>query len=267
MAQLPAIFNPNAPGQERVGDFSAIDPGDYPAHISDSKMKMTKENIPAKQYLEIIWQILAGPCEGRKIWTRLNLVNPSSQAVEIANKHLTSICDAVGVPGPVSDSSVLHGIPCMISVIKKPADAQYPEGNEVRNYAPMPPGGVPMPQTAAPGAPAGAAGAMAAATAAPAAAVMPPTAPTGAPPWAQPAAPAPLAPPAAPVAEMPPAAAPPAAVAEPAPAPAAVLAQPIVPDPAAEAAPAAVAAAPAAVEPAPAATEVAPEAKKPPWIK
>lgn len=135
MAQLPAAFNPQAPGQEGVGDFSAIDPGDYTAQITDSKMKETKNK--QGQFLELTWQIMEGDLAGRKLWSRLNLVNPSVQAVEIAQKHLKSICDAVGVPGPISDSQVLHGKPCIIRVVKTAATAQYPEGNDIKNYMPV----------------------------------------------------------------------------------------------------------------------------------
>jgi len=151
MAQLPAAFNPQAAGQEGVGDFSAIDPGDYTAQIVDSQMKMTKNQ--SGQYLELVWNIISGECAGRRLWSRLNLVNPSVQAVEIAQKHLKSICDALGVPGPISDSQVLHGKPCIISVAKTPATAQYPEGNEVKNYKPVGAGmpvGAAMPTTAFP---------------------------------------------------------------------------------------------------------------------
>lgn len=135
MAQLPNVFNPSAPGQEGVGDFTAIDPGDYVAHIIKSEMKQTKNG--QGQYLELMWQIVQGDNTGRNLWTRLNLVNNSIQAVEIAQKHLKSICDAVGVPGPLSDSNVLHNKPCMIRVTKKAATSEYPEGNDVKGYEPL----------------------------------------------------------------------------------------------------------------------------------
>lgn len=228
MVQLPASFNP---GQHQgITDFEAVDPGWYNAQITDSKMKRT--NNQAGLYLELTWTILDGPCAGRKVWQRLNLVNPSAQAVEIANKFLKSICDAVAVPGPIGDSAVLHNRPCKIRVIKTPATAQYPEGNEVKGYKPYDgvaaPAGAPV--AAAPAGPA----AVAAAAAAPA-----PAAPAPAP------APAPTAP--APVA--------PAPAPTPAPAPAA-------PAPA----PAPVAPAPEPTPQQPVATDS--EGKpKPPWVK
>ena len=175
MAQLPAAFNPQAPGQEGVGDFSAIDPGDYTAQITDSKMKETKNK--QGQFLELTWGIMEGDLAGRKLWSRLNLINPSTQAVEIAQKHLKSICDAMGVPGPISDSQVLHGKPCIIRVVKTPATAQYPEGNDIKNYMPIGgavPGGIPVPAAAAAASPFPAQAA-AAPVAAPAAAVAAPT--------------------------------------------------------------------------------------------
>ena len=133
MAQLPASFNPE--GREGVGSFDALDGGDYIAHIVKSAMKENKKKTGS--YLELMWEILAGEKAKRKIWTRLNLVNPNEVAVEIANKHLTSICEATGTPGPISDSSVLHGKPIQIRVKKTEATSEFPEGNDITNYKPI----------------------------------------------------------------------------------------------------------------------------------
>jgi hypothetical protein len=132
MAQLPSAFNPNAPEQKGITDFEAVDPNWYMAQIEQSAMKKTQAGTG--QYLELTWNILQGPMVGRKVWQRLNLVNPSTVTVEIANKHLKSICDVTGTPGPISDSAVLHNKPCMIRVIKKPATASQPDRNEVKGY-------------------------------------------------------------------------------------------------------------------------------------
>ncbi len=147
MALLPDVFNPSAPGQEGVGDFTAIDPGTYKAHIIDSKMKDTQAGDGA--FLELTWEVLEGECAGRRVWTRLNLKNPSEQAVEIAQKHLTSICLACGIQGSISDSAVLHSIPIMLRVIKKKSNSNYPEGNETKGYEPIGGAGAPSPAAAA----------------------------------------------------------------------------------------------------------------------
>jgi hypothetical protein len=194
MAQLPSAFNPNAPGQTGITDFEAVPSDWYVAQIINSIMKPNKAGTG--QFLELTWQILQGEFTGRQVWQRLNLVNPSEQAVDIAQKYLKSICDAVGIPGPVSDSQILHGRPCQIRAIKTPATAQYPEGNEVKGYryvdgTPLGKSGGIAAAVAAPGGPAAAAiaaaggGQPAAPTPAPAPAAAP-AAPPAAPPAAEP---------------------------------------------------------------------------------
>ena len=201
MALLPSAFNPGAPGQEGITDFAAIDAGEYVAHIVSSKMVKTKAGDG--EFLELIWQILIGDHQGRKLWSRLNLINNSTATVEIANKHLKSICDSIGISGPVSNSDVLHARACIIRVVKTPADSQYPEGNEIKNYAPYgTPGAGAVASPAAPAAaplPAAVAapawgGAPAVPAAAPVPAVPAVAAPAPAVPAAQVVAPAPIAP-------------------------------------------------------------------------
>ena len=201
MVQLPAAFNPNAPGQDGVGDWTPIPVGDYQAHVKDSKMVATKDN-PNHFFLEVDWEILAGEQAGSIMIQRLNLVNSNAKAVEIAQKHLKSICDAMAITGPISDSVVLHNKPILISIIQTKPTANYGAGNDIKKYQPIA------------GAVAAVAGAAVGAVAAPVVA-----APVGAPAWAGAAAATPVAPvvpvvPAAPVAAP---VVPVAPVAEPAP--------------------------------------------------
>ncbi len=133
MVQLPESFNPGT--HKGVTDFEAVDPGWYSAQITKSQMKETASKNGF--YLQLDWTIVDGPMANRKVFQRLNLVNPSNEAVEIAQKHLKSICDAMGVPGPIQDSEVLHEKPCKIRVTKSKATSQYPEGNDVKSYKAM----------------------------------------------------------------------------------------------------------------------------------
>ena len=114
-----------------MGDFSAIPAGDYVSQIIKSEMKDTKDK--KGQYLQLNHKILAGKFKGRLLFSRLNLVNKSAQAVEIANKELATICKAIGKVA-IEDSQELHGIPMTLVVTIKPATANYPEGNNIVNY-------------------------------------------------------------------------------------------------------------------------------------
>jgi len=128
MAFLGQNFNPNevAPSV----DLQPLPSGEYPAMIVDSQMKPTKNG--KGQYLELTYQIIDGPMKGRMVWSRLNLVNQSTKAVEIANRDLSAICAAVNETGLISDSAVLHNRPHLIRVEFVPADydaVSKPTGN------------------------------------------------------------------------------------------------------------------------------------------
>ena len=112
--------------------FAPIPAGEYPAIITESEMKATKDG--QGQYLQLKLQILDGQYQNRTLFDRLNLVNKNEMAVQIARGTLSSICRAVNVMTP-NDSSELHNKPLVIVVkIKKDADGN-PQ-NDVKGYKP-----------------------------------------------------------------------------------------------------------------------------------
>ncbi len=108
--------------------FDVLPAGEYEACIVASTMKPTKDGNG--KYLELELQILNGPFQNRKVFDRLNLVNSSAKAVEIAKGTLSAICRAVGVLTP-QDSSELHNKPLRIKVTVRKSD-EYGDGNEVK---------------------------------------------------------------------------------------------------------------------------------------
>lgn len=120
-----------AGNNETMDDRSPIPAGDYIAHIVKSEMKQTKAKTG--HYLALQFKVLEGDYAGRVLFTNLNLDNPNPMAVEIANKELNSICQAVNLEG-VEDSEELHQIPMMVSVKQTEATAQWPAGNEITSY-------------------------------------------------------------------------------------------------------------------------------------
>ena len=72
----------NANDVEPEFGFEAIPAGHYLAAISDSQMKVTKTGNG--EYLELTFQVIEGQYKNRRVWSRLNLNNPSQQAVDIA---------------------------------------------------------------------------------------------------------------------------------------------------------------------------------------
>lgn len=181
----------------------AMPTGWYNVMITDSEMKANKAQTG--HYLQLGLKVIDGPYAGRMAFDRLNLLNPNPTAVKIAQETLSAICHATGVM-QVQDSQQLHGIPLQARLLKKEADGDYDESNDVKGYAKI--GSHPIvnqlaaPTPATPGAPRppAPAGPPAAPSAPPA--PTPPPAPSPAPtapaPAPQPAAPAYTPPPAAP---------------------------------------------------------------------
>ena len=125
-------LNFNANNVEPKLGFDPIPAGKYLALIINSEMKPTKSG--SGKFLELTFQIMDGPYKNRQVWSRLNLHNPSQQAVQIAQSELSSICRAVGVMTP-NDSVELHNLPLVITVsCKKRADTDELT-NEVKGYA------------------------------------------------------------------------------------------------------------------------------------
>ena len=141
--------------------YAPIPAGDYKAIITESEMKPTRAGTG--QYLQLVWEIIDGPHTDRKIWDRLNLVNPNPTAVSIAQQDLASICRAVGVD-KISDTEELHYKEVIVTVTIRKGDNGYEDSNEIKAYAPA---GRSAP-AAAPAAPAAVATPAAAAPAAPA---------------------------------------------------------------------------------------------------
>jgi len=106
--------------------------GKYLAVITQSEMKANKAGTG--QYLALTFQVLEGEHTNRVLWTRLNLANPSAQAVQIARAELSAICRAVGVLAP-KDSVDLHNLPLVITVRCKKREDTGEIVNEIKGYA------------------------------------------------------------------------------------------------------------------------------------
>lgn len=122
----------NAANVDPATDYEAIPAGKYLAIISNSEMKPTKSG--SGTYLELTFQVIEGQYKNRLLWSRLNLSNPNTQAVQIAQGELSAICRAVGVMQP-KDSAELHNLPLQITVKVKKREDTGDVVNEVRGYA------------------------------------------------------------------------------------------------------------------------------------
>lgn len=114
-------------------DFSAIPEGVYPVMAIASEMKPTKNGNG--EMLVFTFEVLEGQFKGRKLWSRLNLKNANKTAVEIAQRELAQICNAVGIPTPTS-SEELHNRP-FHATVKVEIDDRRREINAIKKYTPL----------------------------------------------------------------------------------------------------------------------------------
>jgi len=131
MSSLAEVFGNNAfdvNSVEPTSDFDVLPPGKYPVLIEKSVVKTTKKNDGA--YLELTMTVLEGQFKNRKLWSRINVANPSSKCVEIGRRELSALGRATGV-AVVNDENQFLGKACVASVVVK--DNQ----NVIRTYSAM----------------------------------------------------------------------------------------------------------------------------------
>src|SRR5262249_20503002 len=131
--ELPEVFDPS---QCEGTEFVPIPPGWQSAQIVEASRKEALNNS-ASTYVFAVFEILEGAHKGRKIFQNVTLTNASQQAVEIGQRLLTDICNALKI-GPLKNLEVLQYKPMKVRVgIKRDKDGVYPDRNQitqVRSY-------------------------------------------------------------------------------------------------------------------------------------
>ena len=112
-------------------DFQVIPAGNYDCMIVSSCMKPTKTG---GEFLLLEIDVIEGKYQGRKVFTRLNLVNSNPKAVSIARKELAQICTACNVNSP-KDSQDLHNIPFFATIGIDPANNGFKESNKITKFS------------------------------------------------------------------------------------------------------------------------------------
>jgi hypothetical protein len=129
MAQLE--FNPNEIPEDNRS-FEPLPAGDYNMQVVDSEVKPTKKGNGDQLVLTL--EVLDGPYANRRVWDRLNIRNPNSDAQRIAERALADLCLAINVMH-ITDSSSLHFKPFIGHVTIRPGNDKYGPSNSVRYKA------------------------------------------------------------------------------------------------------------------------------------
>ena len=130
-----ATINFNAANVEPLKSFDALPAGRYEVIIADSEMKETAAGTG--EYLQLTMEVIGDTQHaGRKLWTRLNLINPNDTAVSIAQRELSAICHCLGVfAGEEWDSGELHNKPLVVDVIQELNPKSGQMVNRIKGYS------------------------------------------------------------------------------------------------------------------------------------
>jgi hypothetical protein len=131
MAILPNVFIPEETDEN---PFAPIDERWYPAEITKSEVKSTKDK--QGKYIAFSFKVDEDDQDaaGRMVYTNLNIINKNETAVKIAQADLKAICVAVGHEGELEDTEDLHGITMCIKVSIKAETSQWPAKNEIKAF-------------------------------------------------------------------------------------------------------------------------------------
>lgn len=121
-------FDPNS--VEPTTGFDPIPAGWYLVSIDDAKVVDTKKKDGKRLTLEET--VLGGDYNGRKVFHGINLSNPSTKCVEIGQRELASLGQALGLAA-ITDSAELLGRQVMAKVKVKSDEGRDPD-NEVTAY-------------------------------------------------------------------------------------------------------------------------------------
>ena len=115
---------------DRPSTFEPLPAGEYIAMVANSELKDTKAGTG--QYIELTIDIVDGPCAGRKLWERLNIVNPNKQAEDISRIALNRLLVACGKPN-AKDTESIHDVPFKVIL---DIDRKDPTRNKIITYKP-----------------------------------------------------------------------------------------------------------------------------------
>lgn len=123
--------------EEGGGSFELLPPGDYVAQVTEAASSEMKSG--AGHLLNLRWQILEGEYENRLVFQNVTYIHRTSETAQsIGRKTIKDLCDAIGVSGAVTDTSVLCFTPCRIRLgIERDKSGQYPDKNRVMRIMPL----------------------------------------------------------------------------------------------------------------------------------
>ena len=130
--RLEQPFNPD--GVPEPLNRDVVPAGWYRVMILNDERRETVAGGSFYLWLDVA--ILDGSYKGRHVFHMINLWNQSEQARDIARQEFASLIRAVGVPGPVQQTEVLHQIAVRAKVRVRKGRGDYPDSNDIAAWEP-----------------------------------------------------------------------------------------------------------------------------------
>lgn len=115
---------------EPAAGFYALPAGWYPVQVSNAEIQDTKSGTG--KYLKLELEVIGDIHSGRKVFARMNIVNPNPQAVQIAMRELAAVGQALNLAA-ITDTAELIGGQLQVKLVVKAEAGQEPQ-NEVKGY-------------------------------------------------------------------------------------------------------------------------------------
>lgn len=124
-------LNYDANEYEPLGSFEPLPIGEYTVVIESSEQNLASTG--KGEYIQFVYNVIAGEYQGRKLFDRINIINESEQAQTIARRQMSSICRAIGVMIP-KNTEEMHDKPFVVKVGIRPAKGEYGPSNKIYAY-------------------------------------------------------------------------------------------------------------------------------------
>ena len=135
---MPRFDRPiNTNEHQPLASRDPLPAGWYPLQIVKSETKDTRKKDG--KYVEFEWEVADGlmpKFAKRKVWSRHNIQNRSSEAEAIAFREIAEIGRSMGVIN-IEASEQLHSRPISVKLKVRPETAEYSATNEVVEFAPL----------------------------------------------------------------------------------------------------------------------------------
>ena len=116
--------------------FEPLPEGEYTVKVDSTDLKPTRSGTG--QYINVELVVLGPKYQGRKLFTRYNIINDSMEAMRIGRQQIKSLMTASGMTqeqiNQFNDTDQLLGLTCNVLVGIDEGNEQYGAQNRIKRY-------------------------------------------------------------------------------------------------------------------------------------